>query len=101
MAEGEIPHLRVDKWLWHARFFKTRSQAAAFCESGRLRINRRIIGKPSATVRIGDVLTFARGSDVAVVKVTALAVRRGPPAGARALYSALAESGDARGARSS
>ena len=82
--------LRLDKWLWHARFFKSRTQAAAFCAEGRLRLNRRHIDRAHAPVRVGDVLTFALGKLVRVVRVRALGTRRGPPAEARALYDDLA-----------
>lgn len=79
--------LRLDKWLWHARFFKSRSQAASFCTEGRLRLNRRHIDRASAAVRVGDVLTFPLGNAIRVVRVLALGARRGPPAEARTLYS--------------
>jgi ribosome-associated heat shock protein Hsp15 len=89
-APSDPAALRLDKWLWHARFFKSRSQAAAFCAEGRLRLNRRHIDRPSASVRVGDVLTFPHGSGIRVLRVLALGVRRGPPAEARRLYSDLA-----------
>jgi ribosome-associated heat shock protein Hsp15 len=85
---GEI--LRLDKWLWHARFFKSRTQAASFCTKGRLRLNRRHIDRASAPVRVGDVLTFPLGAHIKVVRVRALGVRRGPPPEARTLYEDLA-----------
>ena len=88
--------LRLDKWLWHARFFKSRSLAAAFCAEGRLRLNRRHIGRASAPVRVGDVLTFPLGDAIRVVRVRALGARRGPPAEARTLYAELLERGEAR-----
>lgn len=81
--------LRLDKWLWHARFFKSRSLAAAFCAEGRLRLNRRHIDRASAPVRVGDVLTFPLGNAIRVVRVLALGQRRGPPAEARTLYQDL------------
>lgn len=82
--------LRLDKWLWHARFFKSRTQAAAFCTEGRLRLNRRHIDRASVPVRIGDVLTFPLGKLIRVVRVRALGKRRGPPPEARTLYEDLA-----------
>jgi ribosome-associated heat shock protein Hsp15 len=82
--------LRLDKWLWHARFFKSRSLAAAYCAEGRLRLNRRHIDRASAPVRIGDVLTFPLGNAIRVVRVLALGTRRGPPAEARTLYAEIA-----------
>lgn len=84
--------LRLDKWLWRARFFKSRSQAAAFCAEGRLRLNRRHIGRASAALRVGDVLTFPLGDAIRVIRVRALGKRRGPPAEARTLYQDLAAS---------
>jgi ribosome-associated heat shock protein Hsp15 len=88
-ASGAGATLRLDKWLWHARFFKSRSQAASFCGGGRVRLNRRPIEKASAAVRVGDVLTFAHASGIRVVRVRALGARRGPPAEAKALYDDL------------
>ena len=82
--------LRLDRWLSHARFFKSRSLAARVCASGRVRVNRAIVRKTHAMVRPGDVLTFAQGGEIRVVKVCALGARRGPAAEARALYEDLA-----------
>ena len=91
MAESESGSgtLRLDKWLWHARFFKSRTQAASFCAEGRLRLNRRHVDRASAPVRIGDVLTFPLGKLIRVVRVRALGLRRGPPAEARTLFEDL------------
>jgi ribosome-associated heat shock protein Hsp15 len=86
---GSATTLRLDKWLWHARFFKSRSQAAGFCAEGRLRLNRRHVARPSAALRVGDVLTFAHGGSIRVLRVLALGTRRGPPAEARTLYEDL------------
>jgi len=84
---------RVDVWLWRARIFKTRSQAAQFVEAGRLRRTRsgaeQRLNKASRSVRPDDVLVFALGGRVWTMRVTALGVRRGPPKEARALYTAL------------
>ncbi len=88
--------LRLDKWLWHARFFKSRSQAAAFCTEGRLRLNRRHIDRASAAVRVGDVLTFPLGNAIRVIRVLALGKRRGPPAEARTLYADLSGADERR-----
>ena len=88
--------LRLDKWLWHARFFKSRSQAAAFCAEGRLRLNRRHIDRASAPVRVGDVLTFPLGNAIRVVRVVALGKRRGPASEARTLYADLTSADAAR-----
>jgi ribosome-associated heat shock protein Hsp15 len=90
VSDAAPPAERLDRWLWHARFFRTRARAAAFAETGRLRINRRPVGKASALVRVGDVLTFARGEAVFVVEVLALAERRGGADAAHALYRTVA-----------
>jgi ribosome-associated heat shock protein Hsp15 len=81
--------LRVDKWLWHARFLKSRTLAAKLCEGNRVRVNGQPIGKPSHGLRAGDVLTFPLGPYIRVVKVLALGTRRGPATEARALYEDL------------
>lgn len=82
--------LRLDKWLWFARLAKSRSQAAHLCEARRLRIDGRVIDKPSATVRPGAVLAFTQGDAVRVVRVESLGDRRGPYPEARQLYTELA-----------
>lgn len=82
-------HLRLDKWLWFARFLKSRTMAAQLCAAGRVRISGRVVSKPSQTVKVGDVLTFPLGPHVRVIEVKALGVRRGPAEEARALYDDL------------
>ncbi|HSV02059.1 MAG TPA: RNA-binding S4 domain-containing protein [Phenylobacterium sp.] len=90
---------RVDVWLWRARFFKTRSLAARFVEDGRVRLTRAghemRVEKASRPVKVGDHLVFAIGGRLVAVTVEALGQRRGPPAEARGLYSALQESSQA------
>jgi ribosome-associated heat shock protein Hsp15 len=81
--------LRIDKWLWHARFFKTRTLAAAEVSAGRVRLNSARVQKPAQLVMPGDVLTFSKGRDVRVIRVEALGTRRGPAPEAQALYSDL------------
>ena len=83
------PGLRADKWLWYARFFKTRSLATKVCNAGQLRIAGSPVAKAHSQVRIGDVLTFPQARHVRVIKVLALAERRGPAAEARLLYEDL------------
>ncbi len=84
---------RADVWLWRARFFKTRTLAAAFIDEGRIRLTRAghesRIDKPARPVKIGDALVFALGGKLIAVTVEALGERRGPPAEARTLYSPL------------
>lgn len=81
--------IRIDKWLWHARFHKTRSLAQAAAIKGHIRLNERRIEKASAEVRPGDTLTLPRGRDVVVVRVLACGIRRGPAKEAQALYETL------------
>ncbi len=78
---------RLDKWLWHARFVKSRSLAARLIEDGRIRVNRRRVLKPSTCVKCGDVLTASLNGQVRVVRVVAIAVRRGPASEAQTLYA--------------
>lgn len=80
--------LRLDKWLWFARFFKTRSLAARIIDAGSVRV-RGAPAKPHTTVRPNDVVTFSVGGSVRVVRVTALGTRRGPAVDARTLYEDL------------
>lgn len=83
--------LRLDKWLWQARFFKTRSLAATVANRGKVRVNRMLVSKPHYKVRPGDVLTFAQGHDIRVVRIMALGERRGPAPEARTLYEDIGE----------
>lgn len=83
--------LRLDKWLWQARFFKTRGLAATVASKGKIRINRMLVTKPHYKVRPGDVLTFAQGRDIRVVRIIALGERRGPAPEARTLYEDIGE----------
>jgi ribosome-associated heat shock protein Hsp15 len=86
---GVQPKLRLDKWLFHARFFKTRDLAQDCVESGHLRLNAQRCKKPGHGVVVGDVLTFPQGGQIRVVRVLALAERRGPATEAQALYCDL------------
>jgi|SRR5215469_13782864 len=79
--------VRIDKWLWHARFYRSRALAQQAAASGLLRLNGIRVEKPSAAVQPGDILTLPWGRDVLAVRIQALAVRRGPSAEARKLYS--------------
>jgi ribosome-associated heat shock protein Hsp15 len=77
--------LRLDLWLWYARFAKTRSLAARLCEAGAVTLNGSAAGK-AASVRIGDTVTVPQGRMRRTACVRALGERRGPPAEARLLY---------------
>ncbi len=85
----ETPAQRLDKWLWFARFAKTRSLAARLVEDGKVRVNRAKILKPAQGVRPGDVITAAVAGRVRVVRIVEPGVRRGPAAEARQLYEDL------------
>lgn len=78
--------LRLDKWLWYARFCKTRSLATAMCRAGQVRVNKVPVRKSNQPVRAGDVLTFSQGPRIRVIRITTLATRRGPAPEAAALY---------------
>jgi ribosome-associated heat shock protein Hsp15 len=80
---------RIDKWLWHARFFKSRTLAATMVSDGRVRINGERGNKPAQTIKAGDVLTFAAGTRVRVIKIVAIGERRGPATEAQTLYEDL------------
>lgn len=80
---------RIDKWLWHGRFVKTRSLASRLVADGKIRVNRDKVVKPSHMVQAGDVITATLAGRVRVVKVISLAERRGPPTEARTLYQDL------------
>ena len=81
--------LRLDKWLWQARFFKTRALAARLVSDGKVRVNAQRVSKPARTVAPGDTLTFPQGRAIRVVRIVALPVRRGPATEARACYDDL------------
>ena len=87
---SEAASLRVDKWLWQARFFKSRALAAKVVSDGKLRVNSTPISKPSRSVSPGDVLTFPKEQDVRVIKIVSIGTRRGPAPEAQALYEDLA-----------
>ncbi len=94
---ASVPHtppappetIRADKWLWHARFFRSRALAARTISAGHLRIDGRKVHKPAQLLRPGMTLTFLQARRVRVVRVAALSTRRGPAAEARALYDDL------------
>ncbi|MCF1708997.1 RNA-binding S4 domain-containing protein [Tabrizicola sp. J26] len=83
---GPRPTERIDKWLWHARFFKTRSLATAEVAAGHVRLNGQKIAKPAHPVGEGDTLTFPQGGRIRLIRVLTLGARRGPASEAQALY---------------
>ena len=80
---------RIDKWLFHARFYRTRSSAQTAAAEGKVRLNGVRVSKPGHAVRCGDVLTLGKGAQVLAVRVLALAERRGAATEAQALYEIL------------
>lgn len=86
---------RADVWLWRARFFKSRSMAARFVREQRVRVARggemRRLNRPSATLRPGDVLTFAKAGRSVCVRVLEPGLRRGPAGEAAGLYETVTE----------
>jgi ribosome-associated heat shock protein Hsp15 len=93
--------IRLDKWLWQARFFKSRALASKLCAAGRVRIDGERVNKAHAAIRPGHVLTFPQARDIRVVRVVALGARRGPASEARTLYEDLAPSEAPNGRHSS
>jgi len=83
--------IRIDKWLWHARFCKTRAIAQEKAAAGHIRLNGQRVEKSSASVRVGDVMTLPAGGKVIALKVLGLGLRRGPAAEAQMLYERIGE----------
>jgi len=81
---------RLDQWLWHARFFKTRGLATKLVSGGHVRVDGTRVSKPAHPLRAGVTLTFPQARRIRVVRVIALATRRGPAPEAQALYADLA-----------
>jgi ribosome-associated heat shock protein Hsp15 len=77
--------IRIDKWLWAARFFKTRALASKACDMGRIHSND-LPAKPAREVRLGDLLTVRNEAGEFLIEVLALSEARGPAAVAQTLY---------------
>jgi ribosome-associated heat shock protein Hsp15 len=86
---SEACGLRLDKWLWHARFIRSRALAAELVGRRRVRINDHLVAKTHHLVHPGDVITLRLGERLHVVRVAALGLRRGPASEARELYEEL------------
>ena len=87
--------VRMDKWLWSARFFKTRALASRSCELGRIRSNGQL-GKPAREVRVGDMLQVSNDAGEFQVEVRLLSDVRGPASVAQTLYRETEESRELR-----
>jgi len=90
-----VEDVRVDKWLWAARFFRTRRAAAEAVLGGRVHVNA-VRVKPSKTLRVGDTVAMTIGAVKRTVEVAALTDKRGPAAVAAGLYTETPESASAR-----
>ena len=88
--------IRIDTWLWYARFYKSRSLSSKAILNGKLRVNSNKIIKPASKVKINDVLTINHVNMVRVIQVQSIGSRRGPASEAQQLYKDL--SGDTTGA---
>ncbi|MGI9389016.1 MAG: RNA-binding S4 domain-containing protein [Boseongicola sp.] len=80
---------RIDQWLWHARFFKTRGLATKLVVAGHVRVDGSRISKASYAIRPGSALTFPQARRIRVIRIEALANRRGPASEAQTLYTDL------------
>jgi len=83
--------VRLDKWLWAARFFKTRSLAVTAINNGKVHVNNQR-AKPARAITIGEILHVRRGNDEYTVRVIGLSTRRGPAQSAQLLYEETPES---------
>lgn len=89
MSPG-LDRQRIDKWLWHARVVRTRSDAAALVAAGHARLNGKRVTAPGHALRIGDVVTLALDRRVRVLEVADFRERRGPASAAAGSYRDLA-----------
>lgn len=84
-------HVRIDTWLWYARFYRSRVKAQKAAASGLIRLNGARVQKPSADVRPGDVVTLPRGREILAVRIEGIAARRSNAAEGQKLYKILPE----------
>jgi ribosome-associated heat shock protein Hsp15 len=101
MPSPGIDRQRIDKWLWHARMVRTRSDAAALTQAGYVRLNGKRTTAPGQIVRRGDVVTLALDRSVRVIRVEAFCERRGQAHDARALYREMTTSSGAKASAAS
>ena len=88
--DANVKAVRLDKWLWDARLFKTRALASKAISNGRFRLNGDLMSKPHRQANCGQVLTFSQGARIRVVRIKALGLRRGPAKDAALLFDDLA-----------
>ena len=84
-----IEKIRLDTWLWYARFYKSRSLSSKAILSGKVRVNSNKIIKPASKVKINDVLTINHVNTVRIIQIQSIGARRGPASEAQALYKDL------------
>jgi ribosome-associated heat shock protein Hsp15 len=97
-ANATSESVRLDKWLWAARIFKTRALAGAAVSGGKVHLNGARV-KPAHPIRPRDTLVIQRGDDELTIEVQALSIRRGPAPIAATLYEETAESRTTRAER--
>ena len=90
-ASADAAAMRLDKWLWAARFYKTRALATQAAQHGRVQVNGHS-AKPARELRVGDRIELRQGALLRSIEVCALDARRGPAPQAQALYRETAES---------
>ena len=86
-----IEKIRLDTWLWYARFYKSRSLSSKAILNGKLRINSNKITKPATKVKTNDVLTLNYVNEIRIIQIQSLGSRRGPASEAQSLYIDLTE----------
>ncbi len=91
---SEAGRIRIDKWLWQARFAKSRALAVDLVTAGRVRVNGQKLEKPGRAVGPGDVLTLVLGAEVRVLRILACGTRRGPAPEAATLYELIEAAGE-------
>lgn len=89
LENGAPESQRLDRWLWFARFYKSRTLAAAQVSAGKVRVDGERVSRPSRAVKPGNVLTFPAGPHIRVIKIVQTGTRRGPAPEARTLYEDL------------
>ncbi|HEX7811540.1 MAG TPA: RNA-binding S4 domain-containing protein [Burkholderiales bacterium] len=95
MSDNEATRVRIDKWLWAARFYKTRSLSAEAVDGGKVHVNGERV-KPAKMLKPGDVLVIRNGPYAWEITVLAMSERRGPASEAVNLYKESPESRTAR-----
>lgn len=83
--------IRIDKWLWHAQFYRTRALAQAAATAGLIRLNGQRVEKSSVAVGPGDVLTLPKGRVIVAIRILGISARRGSASDAQGLYESVDE----------